>query len=76
MVRLFKYYKYAYDLKVKKNVRGGGVRKNVCGWGHEDFVGNGGHHKTGLFRGVISMHFCVLSYGHLRYKSYLKTEDR
>ena len=37
-------------------------KKNMCGWSHEDFVcvcvcGGGGHHKTGLFRGVISMHF-------------------
>ena len=33
--------------------------------GHEDFVdiffGGGGHHKIGLYLGVISMHFRVFS---------------
>ena len=45
---------------------GGGGQKNkyffFLGGGDEDF-GNilGGHHKTGLFLGVISMHFRVFS---------------
>ena len=31
-------------------------------WGYEDFVDIfGGHHKTGLYLGVISMHFRVFS---------------
>ena len=79
MVRLFKYNKYAYYLKVKKMLGGGGSEKMYVRGGMRilwNFVGGGGHHKTGLFRGVISMHFCVLSYGHLRYRRYLKTEDR
>ena len=40
---------------------GGGSEK----WGYEDFVdilwGGGGHHKIGLYLGVISMHLSVIS---------------
>ena len=40
---------------------GGGVQKKKIG-GYEDFVDVfGGHHKIGLYSGVISMYFRALS---------------
>ena len=39
-------------------------QKNEYFWGYVDLVDIfGGHHKTGLVLGVISMHFRVFSYG-------------
>ena len=41
---------------------GGGSRKIKYFWGHKDFVDIFvGHHKIGLYLGVISMHFRVFS---------------
>ena len=38
----------------------GGFQKNEYFWGYGDFVDIfGGHHKVGLYLGVISMHFIV-----------------
>ena len=42
----------------------GVLRKNEFFWRYEDFVDIfGGHHKIGLYLGVISMHFRVSSLG-------------
>ena len=39
----------------------GGFQKNKYFWGYEDFVDIFlGHHKIGLYLGVISMHFRVV----------------
>ena len=41
---------------------GGGGQKNENSFGYEDFVDIfWGHHKIGLYLGVISMHFRVFS---------------
>ena len=41
---------------------GGGVQKNEYFFGYEDFEDIfGGHHKIGLYLGVISMHLSVFS---------------
>ena len=43
---------------------GGGGQKNEFVFGYEDFVDIflvGGHHKIGLYLGVISMHLSVFS---------------
>ena len=40
----------------------GGFRKNKYFWGmRTSWIFFGGHHKIGLYLGVISMHFRVLS---------------
>ena len=42
----------------------GGFQKNEYFWGYEVFVDIfWGHHKIGLYLGVISMHFRVFSKG-------------
>ena len=42
----------------------GGFQKNKYFFGYEDFVDIfWGHHKIGLYLGVISMHFRVFSLG-------------
>ena len=38
-----------------------GYQKNKYFLGYEDFVDIFGHHKLGLYLGVISMHFRVFS---------------
>ena len=41
-----------------------GFQENEYFWGYEDFVDIfWGHHKIGLYLGVISMHFMVSSLG-------------
>ena len=42
----------------------GGFRKNEYFWGYEAFKDIfWGHHKIGLYLGVLSMHYRVFSYG-------------